>query len=522
MKVAENLTAGGVHLLDCLCPDQDHLPYWHMVVDEDQRAEYQFRRHCNGHNVGRWWNAVLRLQATTGFDIPAPVEADMLAHTWRMCDNPTGILLDDPDPDRIDTWYIHSYRETMLALGLLVAHRNCATARRQGLRAIAQMGKASADLTQWDLSRCGPMRCDPLLKGRGSEPCYTHGRAIEGLLCFYEATGQQQALDEAGRLAEFHFARTVDPAGGLASGCGHHTHSYLNTVRGLVQYAALVGRPSWLETLLATYRNAVSAMITPSGFATHDTGDTSTRSGGDIAAAGDIAHIALLLWDHFRDPTLLDDAERLARCRLVPAQIRELMPVRPRSDDGQDCHRDLPRRFVGAIGGSVGQAQGQTCVTDFTAAALHSLIELYGRTVEATQDVARVNFHFDAERAGVAVRCLREGATRRVEVRSAAPRDLLIRVPAWAPTASVQLTVNGDGEDVQMREGFAFVPSAGRQETGAVLCYALPEVTRREAWREPAATQDHLVFHWRGDEIAGVDPIGPYLAPWPKPCGSFL
>ena len=33
-------------------PEENHLPYWHMVVDKDFNAEYQFRRHCTGHNVG--------------------------------------------------------------------------------------------------------------------------------------------------------------------------------------------------------------------------------------------------------------------------------------------------------------------------------------------------------------------------------------------------------------------------------------------------------------------------------------
>jgi hypothetical protein len=197
---------------------------------------------------------MLRLEAATGLDIPARVEADMLENTWRMCDNATGILLDDPDPARIGTWYIHSYRETMLALGLLVAHRGSEAARRQGLRAIGQMRKASEDLTQWDLSRCGGVANDLRPDGRGAEPCYTHGRAIEGLVCFYEATGAQEALDEADRLAEFHFERSVNPEGSLAAGCGHHSHSYLNTVRGLLQFAALKGQRSQLETLLATYR----------------------------------------------------------------------------------------------------------------------------------------------------------------------------------------------------------------------------------------------------------------------------
>ena len=107
MKLTEHLSLAGANLLGCLCPDRNYLPYWHMAVDSDQRAEYQFRSHCNGHNVGRWWNAMLRLNAATGFAIPEAIGNAMLENTRRMCDNPTGILLDDPRSTDPHTWYIH-------------------------------------------------------------------------------------------------------------------------------------------------------------------------------------------------------------------------------------------------------------------------------------------------------------------------------------------------------------------------------------------------------------------------------
>lgn len=37
----------------------------------------------------------------------------MLGNTWRLSDNPTGILLEDADPANAASWYLHSYRETV-------------------------------------------------------------------------------------------------------------------------------------------------------------------------------------------------------------------------------------------------------------------------------------------------------------------------------------------------------------------------------------------------------------------------
>ena len=522
MNLAKHLNLGGENLLGCLCPEKNYLPYWHMVVDAEGRAEYQFRPHCTGHNVGRWWNAMLRLRACTGFNIAPAIETAMLENTWRLSDNPTGILLEDADPANVDTWYIHSYRETMLASGLLVAHRGSEAARQQGLRAIAQMRVASQDLTQWDLSRCDPALAN-LKPGERGGLAYTHGRAIEGLLCFWGSTGAPEALAEAERLADYHFQHTVAPDGSLAAGCGHHTHSYLNTLRGLLWLAGLKQQEDRLDALYATYRNAVSSMITRSGFITHDIGDVDVppRSGGDIASAGDIAHLALMLWDHFHDPTLLDDAERIVRCRLIPAQVCEPMPVRPRRDERRDSFRNLPRRFMGAIGGSVGHVIGQTCVTDFTAAALHSLVELYQRTVDIEERTIRVNFHFDYQAPGVRVKSVRRGSRGWVEIQSDTGKEIAIRIPGWVPRASLRLVVNERPVEIEKRGHTVFVAAEGAK-TRARLHFALPASESSEQWRDASATQESVVCHWRGDEIMGVDPCGRYLEPFPKECGSFL
>ena len=517
MDLGAHLELGGKNLLQCLSSEQNYLPYWHMAVGEDLGAEYQFRPHCTGHNVGRWWNTMLRLEDTTGFEIPPALEKAMLENTWRLSDNPTGILLEDPDPANPATWYIHSYRETMLSFGLLAKYRASEPAREHGVRALEQMHRASLNLAQWDLSfdGSGPVESRPA--GRRGEQAYTHGRAIEGLLCFYEATNETRALEEAERLAEFHLAHTINSDGSLADECGHHTHSYLNTIRGLLALAGMNHQKDRLEAIYATYMNAVSGMITGSGFVTHDIG---ARVGGDIASAGDIAHIALMLWDHFRDPRLLDDAERIARCRLIPAQVLEPMPLKPRKDEPRDCFRDLPQRFVGAIGGSVGHVKGQTCVTDFTAAALHSLIELQNRAVDIEDRCVRVNFHFDCERPDVRVKSVREGSAAHLTIRNRTGKDLFIRIPGWTDHAALELFANDKPVEIAIREGFALVPGDGA-ESKIELHYALPEFSTEEVWRDEFATQDLVTFKWRGDEICEVDPIGRYLAPFPKECLSL-
>ena len=511
MDLKRHLHLGGEHLLGCLNPEVGYLPYWHMTVWPDKSAQFQFRRHCTGHNVGRWWNTLLRLEHIIGFAIPDTIEAAMLNQTWRLCDNPTGILLEDQVSSDPGTWYIHSYRETMLALGLLVQYRHSAQARRQGLRAIEHMARASSALTHWDLG-------DGLVpKGRGANPVYTHGRAIEGLLCFYRASGEEAALAEAQRLAHFHREHTLATDGRFATGCTHHTHSYLNTVRGLLEWAALTDQPDLVDQIRATYFDAITTMITPSGFIPHDIG---ARYEGDIAAPGDIAHIALMLWDHCGDAGLLDDAERYVRCRLLPAQVLQPMPLTPRDPAAGDACRDLAQRFVGAIGGSVGHVRGQTCVTDFTAAALHSLLELYDRTVDLSAHQVRVNFHFDFQLPDIDVRATRNDTAGTLTVHNATGKNLLVRVPGWTRPDSLRLTLALDGAlpqtvPVNLHNGFALISRTDAPHT-VRLTYDLPEAVRREESRDQDAMAEQVTFTWRGDQIHRVEPGGPYMAPWPK------
>ena len=98
MNVEDRLHLSGRNLLGCLSRDDGYLPYWQMAVDEELRAMYQFRPYCSGHNVGRWWNTMLRLERAAGFEIPAEMEAAMLENSWRLADNASGIFLEDVDP----------------------------------------------------------------------------------------------------------------------------------------------------------------------------------------------------------------------------------------------------------------------------------------------------------------------------------------------------------------------------------------------------------------------------------------
>jgi hypothetical protein len=74
LKTAMRLA--GENLLYCLDRDNGLIPFWELTTARDYTA--QMRRFWPAHNLGRWWDAMLRLEQATGFEIPADVEAAML------------------------------------------------------------------------------------------------------------------------------------------------------------------------------------------------------------------------------------------------------------------------------------------------------------------------------------------------------------------------------------------------------------------------------------------------------------
>lgn len=71
------------------------------------------------------------------------------------------------------------------------------------------------------------------------------------------------------------------------------------------------------------------------------------------------------------------------------------------------------------------------------------------------------------------------------------------------------------------QNSFAFIPS-DRKRMHVRFNFFLPEFQNKEVWRDKFAMQEFAVFHWRGDEIYGAEPIGSYLKPFAKEVRTFL
>ena len=465
------------------------------------------------HDTGRWWDAMLRVEASAGLAIPAALEAAMLRNLHALLDNPDGLLMNPPDetlagrPTLINP---HNFREGMLALGTLARLRGSAWAVEAGLRLLGTLDRLFQSDGRLDYTRLQCWGRVPL----SEDPCHLQpvgaawfdatansGRALEAIVWFYEATGEPLALEVASRIAEHHLRNTVHEDGSprreiLDPDNVGHNHSYLGTLRGLLLFGLLTRQRAYVEAVSNTYRRALwQHHITESGVTPHDLGKTRfPNEHGDpvpeTASCGDVAQIALwlALRDHHTD--LLDDVERLVRARLLPAQI---VP--------EDAAEGIGLRQIGGWGVH-GAPYGKGSILDVGAAVLHTLCDIHDSITSVTPLGLTVNLHLTATTAHAEVVSER-GETALLTVRPFVRGNVLVRVPAWTPRESVRVTVGGEPHAAQFVGPWLFVSrddaSPGREIT---VGHALPERMTTEQF----ASGRGYRLRWRGDDVMGIEP----------------
>ena len=402
-----------------------------------------------------------------------------------------------------DFFELHSLREGMLALNGLVRYRNNNWARNQGhLMAQSLLEKINFNDGTWKLDLLDRGGRDPnLLPGWDSDnPIKSHGRLLEALVWFYEATHDPVVLDLTTRLAEYHFSNSTHADGTFnPTSKADHTHSYLGTLRGLLLFGELTGNQAYIDRVNATLRNYVlKDIIKPSGFMAHD---LNTDGNGETTSPGDVAQLALWLAARHGQTDLWDVAERIVRARIIPSQITSTPPLTP-TTSGNDLSANLEERLIGAFGGMHLQPHGYKHSTfDVTAADLHTLVDVYKHVATNSAGVLRVNLHFTYEDASVRLTSVYSNLISKFTVEPKQAATLLVRIPRWTPAAQLRLLVNGVTTAISMAD--ADYLNAGSVGPGdkVVLEYALPVRESSETIQGVTYT-----FLWRGDDILGVKP----------------
>ncbi len=470
------------------------------------------------HDLGRWWDAVLRLEDSIGFKIPPELEQASLRNLRTLTDNAASMLINNPAIPQLEgkcQLTLHNFRESLIAFGGLIKWRDNAWARESAMKLVRAMNDALRPNGSLDVAKIKswsglPLTTDPSHAAGSSEGWFdctaTTGRSLEALVWLFESTHEPEIHHLADRIAQHHLEHTTNRDGSMRSeiidpeNVGHN-HSYLGTLRGLLLFGLLTKKEEYVKFVEATYRNAVRQhIVMESGWTPHDLGKLRFPNDegdplNDPASSGDSAQLALWLALHTGAVDLFDDVERIVRARLLPSQITE--------DDIQKYpEHDFTEREIGAWGICVASHATKSCTPDIVASVAHTLCDVYNHIYTKSKAGISVNLHFDQEDDDVTIHSTRDHRAK-LSVRIKQPCDLKIRLPRWAPRETIEITVDGTKSPLRIEGGFARIARDKlRANSEAVLSYELP--TRMTEERMPSGKSYR--FQWRGDEITGIDP----------------
>ena len=499
MNLTDVMELGGQNLLGWLNPGRDYLPTesW-----------------CVTHDLGRLWDALLRLEDATGFVIPGHLEGAMLRGLHWLTDNPDGLLFVPPGLDWLAPRFeLHSVREGLLTFSALAGYRNNRWAAEAGHRYLETIRRCLKPDGEWDLLGFDYARHFPrLAAGQLTDAdlahvnkLATHGRAIEALIGFYETTGDPLALELADTLARYHLTHSTNQDGTLAHEVADAVNpgdrqSYLYMLCGLLLFGLLTHQSEYVDTVLRTYQAAIPSLVNECGWVAHDLGKDRyrDRSGNPLAnteSTGAAIRLALWLALHTGRTALYDDVERLVRARIVPGQTTDI-------DLRNHSGVEIAQQQLGGWGGNSYPHAGKGCSPSGTAEIVHTLSAVYRHITAREEAGLVVRMHFDYADEDIEITAVRaEEAT--LTVRPRVHANVLLRVPGWAPRETLRITVDGRRILPRMIGCCALVPRDSlRVGSQLVMRHALP--TRRTTETMPAG--DTYQFAWRGDEITGVHP----------------
>lgn len=502
MKLKDSMELGGEHLLRWLNPERDYLPTGSWAIT---------------HDLGRWWDAMLRLEAATGFVIPGHLEGASLRNLHWLTDNADGLLWVPPGLDwQKMKFEFHSFREGILTFAALAHFRGNTWAKQAGHRYLESINGALKPDLSWDVHAFDYAR--HFEAGENVHPGHTpenenrfqltvsHGRCIEALIWFYQWTGDPLAMELADRLAKFHLAYAIDAAGAIPEYLAAEDsppgdrQSHLYTLCGLLLYGVMTHQSEYIDAVVHTYRAGVPDLVNECGWVAHDLGllrypDKTGNPLANTESTGAAARLALWLAVYAENAACYDDVERLVRARLFPGQITE-------TDLRNNPDLKLDEKAIGGWGENDYPHAGKRYNPSGTAEIVHTMSAIYQNIAAHDESGLFINLHFDYNDDTVRIAAERDSAAR-VTVVPRIRDNILLRVPGWAPAKTVHIAVDGAPVNVQMVGSYAYIT---RDQIGVgseiVLHHDLP--ARRTLETMPAGHT--YEFAWKGDEITGVYP----------------
>ncbi|MEZ4731521.1 MAG: hypothetical protein R3E79_30755 [Caldilineaceae bacterium] len=482
--------------------DDKDIPFFGSRVRPEARLSFSWA-HSESHVPGRHLNALLNAEDALGLAID---EDAVEKHAQAARFSYSGAL---PLPlnrqelgGLLVNFLSHNVREGFHALYALTKFRHSGWARTLAEASITTINDYWDPTAGWDRT-C--LEGEHGLKVIDSTLIVGLARALGPLVKFYRATGYAPALSLALQLKEKLVEEffTADGAYNRET-FGAHTHSTTCVLSSLAQLAELTQDAGLMERVRIFYDNGLWQIRDELGWVVELSSDEADPDKGECNNTGDIVETALILgrWGY---PHYYHDAERMVRCHLLPAQLRDVsFIVDPPNPNGEDGKRHVAARHVGAFGFPAPYGHepvGADYISfnmDIVGGAVASLCEVYRAVTHFDTAGHWVNLLFDHETAAIQVESPYTHPALRVRVKKPAP--LLVRLPPWVEPHQIELS--GVTTPLQVTNSYLYLPE--------------PPVNRWVSIRFPLATQTLTLHHrtrdirvrLQGDAVVAMDNFG--------------
>ena len=219
---------------------QGHLPFFHYELIQ-QPTCLKHGPFDSPHVVGRFLDALGRCSPI--IELPDAGEiydalADQLYDSLER--HPSGLPWSAPAPWQPDVAAMHNCREVVLGLLALMNWRRDPKAEAALRRLCRSMRGAIGDGARFPGESLGADGWGKAFSGILASPPATTGRLIRPLVQYYRQSGDEVALDLAGRFASDNLETAFGADGSLKPEAGTHLHSVTGTITGLIDYGILM------------------------------------------------------------------------------------------------------------------------------------------------------------------------------------------------------------------------------------------------------------------------------------------
>lgn len=487
--------------------DDNHIPFFRSVVYPASEAHLGFSaHHSESHVPGRHLNALLNAADLIDVDITeAAIEKHRRA-AFLSFSGPVALALNRTEVGGpLVNFCPHNLREGLHALYALTAFRDDGEARELAERCIADVLDLWSARTGWDEGRLQSL-------GLVYQECqgFVHGEArmLGPLVKYFRATGHGPALELAMLFAEKAVNESYLEDGDYNTGrfVTQHSHSITCTLSSLAQLADLLGDACLLRRVRAFFDNGLWKMRDKLGWSP-ERALMENCDDGEMNNTGDILETALILGRH-GFPDYHADAERILRCHVLPAQLRDVSFIEdPPNPEGVDGLKNLADRHRGAFGfpapyghQALGDGRHKMAFNmDVVGGTVGSLCEALREAIRSDASGHHVNLLFDRDSGDVAVRSPYTHDGLEIEVRDGRP--LFVRIPSWV--SEEELNVEPAAAEPRRLGNHLLFPQPG---TGAIrIRFRLAE---REETLPGTVHVNPIRVRLRGDAVVAMDSFG--------------